>query len=306
MTAQVVFNVNDSVTLGNTFRVAGAATDPTAVSLTVTNPAGTSNTYTYADLLITKVATGVYSKIITADSVGIWHYVWVGTGTAPDVADGSFTVYAVADRTLYCSVEDLADELGVFDSDDNGKFTRAISAASRQIDGVCGQRFWQDSAVVAREFYAESPTHLYLLDEGGDGISTTTGLIVKIDFDGDGTFESTLTISTDFLLLPRNAAAMYPAQPYTEVVTGLFSSAYYWPQIGYHRPGVQITAKWGWPTVPDDIRKACLIQSADLYKSKDSAFGVAGVGDMGVLRVRSGLHPTAQALVGRYARPAVG
>ena len=36
------FVVGDTVTLTNTFKVSGAATDPTAVSLAVTTPDGTA------------------------------------------------------------------------------------------------------------------------------------------------------------------------------------------------------------------------------------------------------------------------
>jgi hypothetical protein len=50
------------------------------------------------------------------------------------------------------------------------------------------------------------------------------------------------------------------------------------------RPTVQVTAKFGWPAVPDDVTKACLVQAGQLHKAKDTPFGVAGVSDMGVLR----------------------
>ena len=40
--------VGDTVTLTNTFKVSGTATDPTTISLVVTDPAGTATTYTYA------------------------------------------------------------------------------------------------------------------------------------------------------------------------------------------------------------------------------------------------------------------
>lgn len=41
-----VFLTNDPVVLTNTFTVNNVATDPTTISLTVVNPAGTSTTYT--------------------------------------------------------------------------------------------------------------------------------------------------------------------------------------------------------------------------------------------------------------------
>ena len=51
------------------------------------------------------------------------------------------------------------------------------------------------------------------------------------------------------------------------------------------RPGVQVTARWGWPSVPDDLNMACLILTADLYKRKDAPGGILGLGDLGVVRM---------------------
>lgn len=76
------FVVGDTVTLTNTFKVSGAATDPTAVSLAVTTPDGTATTYTYAGATITKSSTGVYTKSVTVSTAGRWAFKWTGTGVA--------------------------------------------------------------------------------------------------------------------------------------------------------------------------------------------------------------------------------
>ena len=153
--------------------------------------------------------------------------------------------------------------------------------------------------MVAREFVAENG---YCLETGD--ISTATGLIVKIDEGADGTFETTLTQGTDFLLLPLNAADEVPVQPYTEIHV---TDNYYFPRFANGRPGVQVTAKFGWPAVPDNVEKACIIQAIQLFKAKDAAFGVASFGDLGGgLRVQAGLNPLAKALVAPYAHVAIG
>lgn len=89
------FVVGDTVTLTNTFAVAGTNTDPSTVTLAVTDPTGTTTSYTYAGGTITKSATGVYTKNITASTAGIWSYKWTGTGSAADVASGQFEVHDV-------------------------------------------------------------------------------------------------------------------------------------------------------------------------------------------------------------------
>jgi hypothetical protein len=173
----------------------------------------------------------------------------------------------------------------------------AISAASRQIDAFCGRRFWQDATVVAREFFADDTRCVRV-----DDISTSTGLIVKTDDDEDGTFETTLTIGTDFLLMPRNADKEYPVQPWTELIA--VSMGTNWFPVAYGgRPGVQVTAKFGWPAIPDDVAKACLIQATMLYKASDAAFGAVQLSiDAPALRLGGRLNPLAAGLLERYVK----
>ncbi len=202
----------------------------------------------------------------------------------------------------YATLAQVRTELGnygVADTGDDSMIELAVEAASRQIDGHCGRRFWVDGSVVTREYHADS-TYCCEVDD----ISTTTGLVVKIDDVGDGTFGTTLTITTDFLLAPANAADEVPARPFTEI---RLVDNYTFPRPSNGRPGVQVTAKFGWPAVPDNVEKACIVQAIQLFKAKDAAFGVASFGDMGGgLRVQAGLNPIAKALVDQYAKPSVG
>ncbi len=206
----------------------------------------------------------------------------------------------------YCTLNELQVELGIATSDTDrvGSLELAITAASREIDRWCGRVFWQDATVVTREVWPESAVCVDLLEQHGLSreISTTDGLIVKTDTDGDGTYETTLTINTDFILLPRNAVA--DSLPFSElwaVGSGSF------PLLSNGRAGVQITAKFGWPAIPDDVKKACLLQAAQLFKSKDAVFGAAALpGDVGAVFLRSQLHPQAKALLMDYQRPVIG
>ncbi len=75
---------SELATLTNTFTVAGAPTDPSTVSLVVTDPTQASTTYTYAAAQITKTGTGVYTKDIPCTLAGTWTYEWVGTASASD------------------------------------------------------------------------------------------------------------------------------------------------------------------------------------------------------------------------------
>lgn len=168
----------------------------------------------------------------------------------------------------YCTNAQLAATLGPVDADDNDRIDLAINAASRQIDAHCGRPhgFWQDSTVKVRTYHAVEDYELFVVDD----ISTATGLIVKLDTDDDGQFATTLTSGTDFTLLPLNAAAETPVRPYDRVL--LITGSYAFPRSSSRRAGVQITAKFGWPAVPDDVTKACMIQARNLFKSEDASW----------------------------------
>lgn len=200
----------------------------------------------------------------------------------------------------YADLADLKAELNIGGADTSYdlKLELALNSASRQIDGYCGRFFYQDSALSVRTYYADDGEVCHV-----DDISTATGLIVKTDDNDDGTFENTLTLTTNFILLPTNAAVRYPVEPYTAlrlVDSGITA----FPMSYSGRPGVQVTAKFGWPTVPDDVAKACLIQATQLAKASDAVFGGLSF-EAGILRVRDTLNPMAAALVERYCKPRV-
>lgn len=200
----------------------------------------------------------------------------------------------------YTTLASMKNFLSIVDSTDDTLLEGLIESASRSIDRIANRRFYADSSASARSYRANNNVFVYV-----DDISSTTGLVVKTDDDGDGTFETTLTINTDFLVDPLTAAAL--GRPFTQltmvntlnvwpVYPGLFSNGL--------RPGVEVTAKWGWPSVPDDIETACQILTADLYKRKDSPGGILGLGDLGAIRM-SPLGRDVTAMVRAYKKEVV-
>lgn len=197
----------------------------------------------------------------------------------------------------YVTLDAVKDELGRADVSNDARIESAINSASRQIDDYTGRRFWQDSTVVTREFYADDYNELVSTVEQVMDISTATGLVVKLDTADAGTFTTTLTVNTHFILTPPNATD--EGEPYTGI--RLIDSLYSLPMSSSGRPGVQVTAKFGWASVPDPVVQACLIQSVLLYKATDAAMGGLTFGDGAFMRVRGGLNPIAQSLVERYS-----
>lgn len=211
----------------------------------------------------------------------------------------------------YTTLAALKAEKGISDTTDDENLSIAINAASRQIDNFCGQRFWQDSTVVAYEFFPDGPTTVQVdeLETLLPGISTLTGLVVKVDIDLDGVFETTLVINTDFMTQPRNALAMVPAHPITSLSIVPIGSQNFFPMPRYGRASVQVTCKQGWPAVPDDVSEACLRQAAYIAKGKDLTVGGMALGDAGAaVYAKARLHPMAEASLaaGSYQKPCLG
>ncbi len=201
----------------------------------------------------------------------------------------------------YTTLAAMKTFLSITDSADDTILESFIESASRSIDRIANRRFYADAAASARKYRAYNDLFVYV-----DDISSTTGLVVKIDDDGDGTFETTLTIDTDFLVEPLTAASK--DRPFTQLT--MVNTTFTWPIFpglfsNGLRPGVEVTAKYGWPAVPDDIETATQILTADLYKRKDSPGGILGLGDLGAVRM-SALGRDVTAMVRAYKKEVAG
>lgn len=177
----------------------------------------------------------------------------------------------------YCSVQDIRDQLG----DAGNKLAqalieRAINATSRAIDDYTGRRFWQDPAPVARRYRPRDPDLVWI-----DDVSTVAGLVVKTDTAGDGTFATTWA-STDYQLEPLNADT--DGRPWTQLAA-VGTRSFPTTCGARRRPGLQVTAQFGWPAVPDGVFQAAVLKAVSLWKRKDAPWGVAGFGDLGIVRV---------------------
>jgi hypothetical protein len=65
---------------------------------------------------------------------------------------------------------------------------------------------------------------------------------------------------------------------------------------------VQVTAAWGWPSVPDEIGEAALLQAARLFARRTSPEGVSGNAEWGIARV-SRLDPDVRELIKDFRLP---
>ncbi len=198
----------------------------------------------------------------------------------------------------YVTLADLKATMSINDTTDDTVMEDAIEAASRQIDAYCGRgrKFWQDAGVVARKYYPTQSRRVIV-----DDISTLTGLLVAVDTSDDGTFDVSLTINTDFIVEPVNAAAEYPVQPWTSIllINGTLTQ---FLQLASGRPSVEVTAKYGWSAIPSGIARACLVQSRNIFKSQDATFGAFQLSIDGQIRSVPQMDPVARAQLEPFVR----
>ena len=193
----------------------------------------------------------------------------------------------------YCTLDELKSALRITDTLDDRLLENSIEAASRRIDGVCSRRFNLDSQATARTFAPARFDHLEV-----DDIGTATGLVVKVDLTGNGVYSTTLTAGTDFQLEPFNSFAK------SEPVTALRALDTSFPVSSRRRATMQVTARWGWPAIPDAIREVAVLLAARHFRRADSPLGVAGFGELGVVFVRR-TDPDIEALLSPYRKVAV-
>ena len=199
----------------------------------------------------------------------------------------------------YATLTELQTWVGVSDAYDDDVLIAALASAERGVDAYAGRTFTQDASATARRFHPTA--HNFLRLPAGNDISTLTGLVVKTDDNDDGTAETTWTITVDFEVAPYGGVG-YDGQtgwPYN-VLAAVGSRTF--PCLA--RPSVEITAKWGWAVVPEPVKHATLITAAELAKLKDAPFGVAGFGDLGLIRIRE--NPKVAALLARYQHGMIG
>lgn len=199
-------------------------------------------------------------------------------------------------HTQYVDKDDLKAYIGLTGTAQDTNIDTAIDSACRLIDSICGRKFSQDDSVVVKTFTPKSSIYLDTPD-----ISTTTGLIVKLDDNDDGTFETTLTLNTDYIVEPTNPRVIKITggttyyEPYNKItILHTRSSERFDPTI---KNNIQITAKWGYSAVPEDIKTATLIQALRYFKRKDTPFNTYGDINTGVSELFSRLDPDVQTIL---------
>lgn len=298
----------------------GAAADPSAVSCVVTDPLGNITTYTYSVgsglNAIVRLSTGNYSLTLDGlTSSGLWTFVWIGNGAnVQQVTPGTFRIVplnavGMGMASWYCGKEELKSRLSISPSDTASDYeiALAIQCTTNWVNTYCGEHFNQITET--RTFRPET-----IWTTPIDALVSTPAIVssvdTKVDFSGSGVYSTdwgaptfagsgtgngiyTLKLGTDQRSDNYNINAAGVPRPYRQlqVLTGQQGTPgpgewlpFTWPFTFLNR--VQITGTWGWNFVPPNVAQASLIMAVDLFKSKDAPWGVAGMGDLGIVKVQ--------------------
>ena len=178
----------------------------------------------------------------------------------------------------YVTAAQLKATLAIGTTYADADVSTAVEAASRAVDGYCGLPPGMFAAATQTRYYspAACDTELSI-----DPLNTLTTL--KIDTDGNGTWETTWTSGTEFQLEPVNAAT--DAVPYNNVRILWQSGATF---SGYQK-GVQISGSFGWATTPGAVTQATTILAGKLLKrARETPYGILVVAGDAVTAARLG------------------
>lgn len=185
----------------------------------------------------------------------------------------------------YTSLSLLKQYLGIpsGSTSEDTALNNAIAAAEAEVDQMTGRTFVTPSSATAKVFIPYDDYTVFCSD-----IAQTTGLVVKEDTTLNGTYDTTLTVTTNYI-------ASGNAAPYRAIQRVDGSS---FTRDLYGRPTVEITAFWGYQmTVPDQVKQCALVIAARLYQRRSSPLGFqAGSIDVGFVRI-SRQDPEVQSLL---------
>lgn len=181
----------------------------------------------------------------------------------------------VAIGAPYATLSELKREMGIADSNttQDALLATKLAGATADINRYCHRQFGRDEVASARMF-----------DMGSSGVDvddiwdradiTVTPYLGQVA----GT---PWTVGTYVRLEPLNGIVDgVPGWPVTRLAYA-YPSFFSWGSLS----SVQVTAKWGWAAVPDDVKQACLLLANSGMNAKNAPFGVAAFGDYAV-RIR--------------------
>ena len=188
----------------------------------------------------------------------------------------------------YCTLADVKAALRIQDTVDDALIENSINSASRLIDQYCNRYFYSGTAGEVRYYKANDGFTCWI-----DDAQTITQVVTA---SVDPTIFDTTWDAGDYQVLPINRIAnggYYPVTALAATDNYLFPV---WADISL----VKVTGTYGWPQVPEPIKFAAIIQASRLFKRLESPLGVAGVSDIGIMRVGANIDGDVAQLINPF------
>ena len=199
---------------------------------------------------------------------------------------------AIANGYASLSQIKAALRIGAGDATDDALLEMAVESASRLIDAYCGRNFLLGGT--ATRYYNTDDPYVVQIDDARSisAVSTSSS--------ENGVFD------ISFNMTARTGDIQ--AEPINDYVGGLV-----WPFTRLRAIGdyvfpvdkentVEVTAVFGFPNIPVTFTQATILQSSRIFARLQSPLGVAGFGDMGIMRVGRSLDPDVSQLIEGYRR----
>ncbi len=180
--------------------------------------------------------------------------------------------------TLYVTAAALKTTLSIGSTYADADVNTAVEAASRACDGY--------KNVAPGMFSAATQTRYYTAEWGCDYIAIdplNTLTSVTLDVDGDGTYETTWTNGTDFVLEPFNGST--DGIPYTLLRLRQQGGR----KFPSWQKGVKVIGSFGWAATPGAVTQATSILAGRLLKrARETPYGIVVVAGDAVAAARLG------------------
>lgn len=187
----------------------------------------------------------------------------------------------------YTTLSEVKAILRLTDNVDDTLLETCIESASRQIDTHCERVFTYGTAT---RYFAPRDSYVCEIDD----LISLTSLVTS----SDGDDYNTTWTATDYQLEPLNGLNGGSYTPYTQIRA---TDNFLFNVIGGEAT-VKVTGVFGYGTaVPTDVKQACNLMAIRQFKRYDSPLGVAGFGDIGVVRV-SRVDPDIESLLAPYRK----
>ena len=193
--------------------------------------------------------------------------------------------------SLYATTAQIKAALRITDAVDDSLIAMAGSAASELIDAYCRRTFGAGTVASTRVFNTRKSNHVEVDD------MASAPVFVKSSTNRDGVYDKTWDAGT-YTLLPVNGFVDGLSWPYTAIQ---LLGDRTWNAAWGDEPVIQVSAVWGFPTVPVSVTQACVIQASRMFKRNDSPLGVT-FGEFGALRVTRHVDPDVEVLLAPYRR----